>query len=179
MVWDLTHPHANVHKHIHAGICLWCLIAPLLHIFDVSKFCTCSRDSHFCFAHHMIKAVIWYHLAVRNMNGDMPPTALVSVSLCFGAKACKRKSVQCIFLCCLIKFKEPNVTLWVLRTAILGVCKPHSIMIMSLLVNEDKEDSEYTKIDIYFTLFSSTMQGYKWTPLHWNVYCCLGSIRRS
>lgn len=134
MVWDLTHPH------IHTGICLWCLIAPLLHISDVSDFCTCSRD--FCFAHHMIKEVIWYHLAVGNMNGDMPPTALLSVSLRFGAKACKRKSVQCIFLCCLITFKQPNVTLWVLRIVILGVRKPHSIMIMYLQLKEDKEDSE-------------------------------------
>lgn len=132
----------------HTGICRWCLIAPLLHISDVSKFCTCSRDSHFCFAHHMIKEVIWYHLAVGNMNGDMPPTVLLSVSLCFGAKAYKRKSVQCILFCCLIKFKQPNVTLWVLRTVILGVCKPNSIMIMYMPVKEDKDDSEYTKMDI-------------------------------
>lgn len=183
MVWDLTHPHTHAntacsqtHTHRHMPLVL---IAPLLHISDVSKFCTCSRDSHFCFAHHMIKEVIWYHLAVGNMNGDMPPTVLLSVSLCLGAKAYKRKSVQWISFCCLIKFKQPNMTLWVLRTVILGVCKPNSIMIMSLPVKEDKDNSEYTEMDIYiyFTLLSSTMQGYKWTPLHWNVYCCLGSIK--
>ncbi len=81
-----------------------------------------------------------------NMNGDMPPTALLSVSLHFGAKACKRKSVRCIFLGCLMKYKQPNVTLWVLGTVSLDVCKPHRIMIMSLLVKEDKDDSESTKI---------------------------------
>lgn len=55
------------------------------------------------------------------------------------------------------------MTLWVLRTVILGVCKPNSIMIMSLPVKEDKDNSEYTEMDIYiyFTLLSSTMQGYK------------------
>jgi len=40
------------------------------------------------------------------------------------------------------------MTLWILRTVILGVCKPNGIMIMSLPVKEDKDDSGYTEIDI-------------------------------
>ncbi len=86
-------------------------------------------------------------ILVGNMNGGMPPTVLLSVSLRFGAKACKIKTIRCIFLCYLIKFKQPNVTLWVLGTVCLDVCKPHRIMIMSLLVKGDKDDSECTKID--------------------------------
>jgi len=65
-----------------------------------------------------------------------------------GLKHIKEKSVQCILFCCLIKFKQSNMTLWILRTVILGVCKPNGIMIMSLPVKEDKDDSGYTEIDI-------------------------------